>query len=778
MRRLAIVAIILLIAIGIAAPFLNANHFLGPIQSALESSLNRRVTIGEAHFSVFTGPGFTVEDVLIDEAPGMGIEPFAHVKSIHARIKLSSLWTGHLAFSNLSLIEPSVNFAKSAAGPWNIQPFLNQARLVDPGPHGSMPDVQIREGRLNFRIDKTKSVFYVDNADLDLYPNPNGDLVIRFSGEPARTDHASQGLGRIVARGTLRARSGADDQLNMSVQLERTAITEITRLFDVQDIGVRGFTASNVKLDGPLSHLNISGDLRIEDIHRWDLMPNKGEGWTLNYAGSLNVPAQQLDIETRSAGKQDSPVNGKFTASGYLTEPKWQATLKLNDVAAGDLLETARHMGASIPAGATLTGRLNGELDYSRPNGMTGALVLNDASFKVPQGGVTEFASAPVAIRNNSVKVGPAAITFEEDQAADLQVDYNTGTQDLSLGLETKLLSIARTKDLISRLLGTGSVPLLERCRQGLWRGSLNFERAGDGQGTWTGGFELQNAQLEIDGFSAPLRLVAGTVQLQADQTAITHMRGRMGDASIEGDYRFIAAPTRPDRMRLIVSDLQISELERLLLPTLARQQGFLARALRLERIRIPEWLRDRSVEGTVQIRTLRSGDAIIGSVGARLTWNGARVELLDLQVKSGEMQGAGKLAVSLAGAVPRYNLTGVLRGIDYRGGSLDLDGALETSGTGGDLRTNAKSDGTFTAAGIALGPDVDIDEISGDYHAEAGSTGARLALLKVQVTQGQEVLHGQGATQPDGHLVLELVTIGRKQVRMTGMLLPLHGNP
>ena len=76
---------------------------------------------------MFTGPGFTVEDVLIDEAPGMGIEPFAHVDSLRARIRVASLWTGHLAFSNLKLADASVNFVKSDAGPWNIQALLNQA---------------------------------------------------------------------------------------------------------------------------------------------------------------------------------------------------------------------------------------------------------------------------------------------------------------------------------------------------------------------------------------------------------------------------------------------------------------------------------------------------------------------------------------------------------------------------------------------------------------------------------------------------------------------------
>jgi hypothetical protein len=51
------------------------------------------------------------------------------------------------------------------------------------------------------------------------------------------------------------------------------------------------------------------------------------------------------------------------------------------------------------------------------------------------------------------------------------------------------------------------------------------------------------------------------------------------------------------------------------------------------------------------------------------------------------------------------------------------------------------------------------------------------LLLSNLQVLQGAETLVGQGASQPDGHIVLEL-TSGRKQVRLTGMLLPVHPEP
>ena len=46
---------------------------------------------GPVHFNLFTGPGFTVDDVTIHEDPRAGIEPFAYVGTLEARVQLLSL---------------------------------------------------------------------------------------------------------------------------------------------------------------------------------------------------------------------------------------------------------------------------------------------------------------------------------------------------------------------------------------------------------------------------------------------------------------------------------------------------------------------------------------------------------------------------------------------------------------------------------------------------------------------------------------------------------------
>src|SRR5258708_15502043 len=124
--RWLLIALLVVVAVGVAAPRVSADRFRPRIQAALEAALNRPVHLGAVHLNLFTGPGFTVDDVLIDDDSAAGIEPFAHVESMQARIRWTSLFSGHLAFSSLRLDTPSVNLLKMSSGPWNLQPLLDR----------------------------------------------------------------------------------------------------------------------------------------------------------------------------------------------------------------------------------------------------------------------------------------------------------------------------------------------------------------------------------------------------------------------------------------------------------------------------------------------------------------------------------------------------------------------------------------------------------------------------------------------------------------------------
>jgi hypothetical protein len=782
LRRLLLVALLLVVLVGLAAPRVSANRFRPRIQAALQAALNRPVQVGSVHLNLFTGPGFTVDDVLIDDDPAAGIEPFAHVEHMQARIRWTSLFSGNLEFSSLRLDAPSVNVVKMPSGPWNIQPLLDRHSRGGVAHRRSVPDIQIRGGRIDFKFGETKSVFYISDSDVDVYPNENGDVVIRFSGAPARTDQASQSFGELTARGLLQSSPNGEGHLDMGLNLGRTAISELTRLFHGSDLGIHGYVLANAKLSGPLSKLDITGDLNISDVHRWDLMPAPGEGWTLNYRGLLNLSGHHLELASLTTPAQPDPVAVEFQLDDYLAAPKWSGNLHFHELPAASLVETARHFGAPFPPGVQVDGQVEGGIGYSSQSGLGGQLALAGAAVKFPQGGPVQvnsvqLESAQVQISDGKVVLAPSDVEMEDGQSAQIEGEYALDNSRAAFRISTRQLAAGS-----AHLLDAAPIPLLDRIHQGSWKGWISYEKIAEEPGVWSGQYDLQNAVVEIPGLALPVRIASATVQMNDDGGfQLTHMRGRAGTVKFEGDYHYDAkvreaVSAHSQRLRLTIPELQLTDLESLMLPALRRNEGFLARAFRRDQP-LPKWLEERDAEVSLQVADLLNGDLSLGDLTAHATWRGASITVSNIEWHLDDMHAAGRMSVNLARAEPSYELNGAIENFDYRNGQLDIAGELETRGIGPDLLLNLRSKGTFEGRGIMLAPDADVREVSGAYRVEASYGVPRLLLSNVQVLQGAETLVGQGASQPDGHIVLELAS-GRKQVRLTGMLLPVHPEP
>jgi len=107
------IALALLLVAGIAAPYLSGDRFAPRIRAALENALGRKVELGAVHFSLFAGPGFSVDNVVIHEAPAIGIEPIAYVGSLEAVPRLTSIFGGHLEFASIRRDDAIINVAKT-----------------------------------------------------------------------------------------------------------------------------------------------------------------------------------------------------------------------------------------------------------------------------------------------------------------------------------------------------------------------------------------------------------------------------------------------------------------------------------------------------------------------------------------------------------------------------------------------------------------------------------------------------------------------------------------
>src|SRR3990172_7537205 len=106
------VAVVLL---GLLLPVVvKLNYWQEEITAALAQGFGRPVRIGQVRLQLFGGPGFEIQDVVVGEDPRFGIEPFARIENLRARLHLRSVWQRRLQFSRLVLIRPSLNVVRNA----------------------------------------------------------------------------------------------------------------------------------------------------------------------------------------------------------------------------------------------------------------------------------------------------------------------------------------------------------------------------------------------------------------------------------------------------------------------------------------------------------------------------------------------------------------------------------------------------------------------------------------------------------------------------------------
>lgn len=773
-RKVVLWVAVLVVAAGVTAPFVNAARFRQQIREGLERGLHRKVEItGGIHYTLFRGPGFIAEDVLIGEDPRAGIEPFAYVASLIARIRLRSLWTGRLEFSTLILDEPSVNLVKISGGPWNIQPFL--ASAVGPGSGASaesMPDLQVRGGRLNFKFGDTKSVFYLANADVDISALGEGGetFSIAFEGEPARTDRAAQSFGRLSGRGHWSRGGSQETVLSLNARWEKSPVAEFLMLWFGRDAGIHGLIAAETHLEGPLSALRISGRMQLEDIHRWDLMPVKGEGWPLPFRGVLDLRGESLTLETLPDTNRHLDIRVRL--SNLLSTPSYGAVATLREMPVAPLLEIARHMGWATPPKLDAAGTVNGAVGVSSSGGFRAGFVASDLSLKAPDVEPVACARLTGTLDLDGVSVSVPRIQFHrKEDAAALDAGYSFSSGELEARVTTPGMDVTELRTVLAKLLGAPEIPWLSRVGAGRMRGAMSYSIAPPDRGRWSGNMELRKAAFEPPGFAEPLQLDSATVHFEGAKLEIYNARGKLGSADIEGEYRYEPMVARPHRFRLRASSFTAAELERIFLPSLSRRRGLLARTLRLS-APPPEWLRSRRAEGVVEIGVLAANDWEWSGVRGRVIWDGLHVKVQDL---AAAFQGgviSGDLTIDLSKSVPAYVLGGVLKEVAWRDGMVDAEGEVRTYGLGAEVISNLTGKGCFSARDVALAPDFALKALGGCFTL-ASSGPNRLETFKLEAsTSDHEAMSGRAVWKRGGLLTLEF-TGGSKPVRLTGTVAP-----
>jgi hypothetical protein len=764
-------------ALGIAAPFVNAARFSSSVQRALEESLGRRVTFERVYYRLFPQPGFSLENVTIGEDPHYGLEPFSYMNGLEARLRIDKLLLGKIRFANLRLIDPSLNLVKRGDGTWNVVELLERMSAPRPLLLTLFPAIEVSNGRLDFKLGNRKTTLYVTEADVSVYPERSGRVVVNFSGSPARTDRAGNGFGSM--RGSfnwmVNPPSREADQFEADVTLEPSNLSELTTLIEGQDIGVHGTISSRAHIAGPLGALRVSGELRLQDVHRWDLLPSSGADWRVPYDGSINMLAHSLELRTSPQRTGEAPPAAlQVKANEFLTKPAWTIMTSLNKAPVQSLLPLARRMGFAVPAGVELSGAIDGAVGYSNNGGFSGEVSLHDAVAKLPNIAPISTAAADLKIVPDGLHLESAILQATGGGTLRVGGDYSWRSQRLATAITVNDVSTETLKNTAQAWFGTPSA--LGALGDGNVTGELTYDSgsapAPNPSGGWSGQLQFANATLNAAGVGIPLTHSQGHVVFTPLTVDVAHFSAMLGERAVQGNYHYNQTAKRAERVHLEFPTADFLEIAAALEPAW-QDPGILAR-LPFTTRSIPSWLAARNLEGDITIAHFSVNQNDLGPLSAHFVWQGVNLQISSLQLRlsEGSLKAAG--AVNLAAREPKASLRAALTGFRWGGGTVDAEGNLQTSGTGAEGLRNLQANGSFWGENVTLSPNDSFEKVSGAFELSFAGNAGKLHFSKMQAVQPNDDWSGEASSNSDGQLVFDLGN-GDRQLHIVSALAPVQ---
>jgi hypothetical protein len=653
----------LLLAIALAVPYINVTAWREPILNALQTALGRKVEISDVRFRVLPQPGFTVTNVTIGEDPSVGAEPAAYVTTLQAVPGVFALLRGKLEFSSVDLEDASLNLTRvdSASGVrWNFSSLMRPELL------SSLPSIHMRGGRINFKLNSTKSLFYLLNTDVDLWPPSSAQdpWTLKVTGQPARTDHTAQGFGAFTARGEWRPQNSST---TLDVRLERSQLGDMLTLFNGYESSLQGEISGDAHLAGPLNHIGLAGRLRLANLHGWRQAPPGGNVWPLALGGSFDVTGQTIDLDARLQG-EPSPFLIHYRVADYLKRPRWGVTANLIKFPLSPVVPIARNMGWSIPTDFKFDGNADGAVSYSMPDGkahLDGQLNLSAVTFAVAGAPPLRIASADLRLAGGTAVLEPSTITNESNEQAQLTGIWMLDSNLLRAALSSEGMQIAS----LSKQISVAGIPLLSGATAGSWKGSLRYRSAPAG---WAGDFHLDDAIVPFEAFAEPLHIVSADAAIDDAGLSVKRLNVSAGGIEAQGDYQYQPNAERPHKFHLTLAKTSGADIGKLMMPALHRG-NFFTYAFNFGRAPEPDWLRTMEAEGSVQAPSLDIDGNVFTRTRARVIWDGMIVRVTNVDTQLGEEPFTGAVTVHLDKRQPVYEIEGKLAGAPLHTGQLVL---------------------------------------------------------------------------------------------------------
>jgi hypothetical protein len=756
-KRICLAALALL-AMAFAITRINGDRFRGPVRNALENGLHRKVALGEVRFRLLPLPALTIQNVTIGEDPAIGREPVAYVDTLRAVPRIWPLLFGTLEFSSVTLDDASLNLSRTDREEGGVQ--WNFASLARATMKDKLPSIHVRGGRVNFKSGDTKSVFYLLDTDIDMWPpdRANGPWTLKVEGQPARTDRRAHGFGSLVARGQWRR---DDNTVTIDVRLEKSELSDMLTLFEGRQSGLQGTVQGAAHVAGPLAHAGIAGRLSVAELHGFSNAPPGGRPWVFDLSGAIDLPSQAADLRAVLSGKQP-PLDVRYRINRFLERPRWGVTILLADMPMAPVVSLARNFGIDLPDGLGVEGSARGVIGWSAPSGipqMDGELRMTGVSLSAKDTPPLRIAQADIKFSGSQVTLEPFVIVGDKDENARMRARYDFSDRALIATLASESMSLGAARTAIA----VAQVPLLSDATSGVWSGEVGY-----GPGGWTGDFNIRDADIAFEAFSAPVHVISADATLMGKSMTMRKLNVNVGNIQAVGEYRYEDGADNPHRFRLTVVQADAQDLEKLLQPAL-RRGSLLNYAFNFGRVPQPDWLRNMRAAGTIQFNSLDLGGAVWTRVRTNVNWNATQVTLTALEGQAATAAIKGEAHIDLSERDPSYELNGTLAGFAWHGGVLSAEGRVTAAGNGKDVLANMRGEGTFRGRFIDLTPLDRYRAIEGNF-AWTGR-GPRLSINELKLESDAGTLTGEAEMQDNGVVVLK-ATDGSRQVTASGALM------
>jgi hypothetical protein len=747
LKRSVVALVILVIAAVLYAPRVSAGRWRASLERTLEQTLGRKVEVREVRYQIFPWPGLSAADVIIHELPEFGLEPLAYVGTLHAGLRIAALWSGRFEAGRVELEEASVNLARVEAAGWNFP------RLLDGLARGQAPPkLSLVNGRINFRFGTLKSAFYLNEVELDLQTGPEG-LRWNYEASPARTDRAEQGFGRFTGRGRW-SRSGTPERIEIDLDLERSAASEVLTLITGRDLGLQGRLTSRTRLTGPLDAIDVQGEIRIEGLDSGGLFGWRGAAWNVPYRGRLNLLTHSLELSTPDDASTRGPVTFRLTAAEFLRAPEWRLDLGLDALPAATLLDVSRRFGLKAPEDLRIQGAVSGRVSALHNAPLEGQVEVRDAEARLGEDAVWKLDAANLRWAGGVVQLDPAVVSLDADRQAEVSGAWNLEAETLAFRVKSAGIKLEEWRAVAGRLPGAVPPPLAA-AEGGIFAGNIQYEDVPDGGGRWSGDGSLTAPEFPVEGFASPVVLETARVTLRGETFELRGLDAHAGGVRFTGEFRWNPAAARPVSFRLDLGEAGAAPLEDLLRPVLLRRRSLLERTLR-RAPSAPEWLRNRRAEGELRAQSLDLAGLVLESPRAHLYWDGSTLDFPGLDARWRGASIGGHLTIRAAGTAPLYRFRGLIDNAAWKSGRFDAEIDLRSSGLGAALRSNLSIEALFQGRHVDLG-DETVRQMSGcaEFSFERSLPSLRLRCLDLQI--GQETFTGTGQTGPGPALHLDL---------------------